>query len=259
MHPSSFNLFRILPAMIVVALAIATATVVFAEPAPKADVAPAAPPAPPSPPSSPAPLPVPDKDNAPQPAALSLAKDAIVGLFLAEPAADFPAAALWYFAPNGTVYQNISNGFSAEQLSARDARIGAAHVSGNSLRIDWADGSHASGELVRDARSFRWEHRTFHAASAVAQRSDLMGRYELRRENGSKRWFHGRIELRDDGTFRGHLSLDSSAAERVHGTWSYSGYALSMKTSAGKLLRGLVVTDGHAPYLALDGAVYVHK
>jgi hypothetical protein len=182
-----------------------------------------------------------------------------VGLFFMTrfwPATRSLEKAAWYFAPDGTVYQNLESGFSAEDLAAHGGPKGTCSIAGDKLEVTWADAKKTSSTIKRSASGtgFSWNAGIFSAVKAFEKMADVAGTYEggesLAGSSGNA-VVSKRLALRADGTFEwSGVSFASAAsnASRVSvggtgastGRWQLSGMSLILTDANGTVLRRIV-------------------
>lgn len=193
--------------------------------------------------------------NTASPAPASFSRGLPVGLFLMSRTwtqSDTEEKLAWYFAPDGTVYQNLEHGFAPADLAAHPGPKGTCRLTGNTLEITWSDHRKSSGTIQRRRTGFTWDRGTFVPARPLPAGVFLSGAYE-----GGEALSFSRnraplartLELKDDGTFlwRGvSLQSRSSHPDRIEaasngldttGRWQASGYALALVDSEGRIFR----------------------
>lgn len=75
--------------------------------------------------------------------------------------------AVWYFAPDGRVYQNLASGFSAADLQAHKGNQGTHEVAGGKLKVTWADNKVTEGGIEADGGAFHWDGGIFTPGKAL--------------------------------------------------------------------------------------------
>jgi hypothetical protein len=173
---------------------------------------------------------------------------------------------VWYFAPDGHVYQNLASGFSAEDLQAHQGNRGTYEVSGGKLKVTWADGKVTEGDIKADGTGFSWDGGIFTAVQPFDADKSLAGTYEggesFNSGGGNSASASNTLELREDGTFRraGVASVQSTSDQSVveagtqgqaDGTWKVAGYSLVLTGADGKVQRAIAF-----PYDDKDTPVY---
>jgi hypothetical protein len=190
--------------------------------------------------------------------------------------------AIWYFSPDGKAYENLSDGFSAADLAAHKGRKGTYKVSGDTMTITWADGTSSSSKIERDTGSstgFAWDMGLFTAASPFTDTKRLAGKYEggiSVGSGGNLAMVSNDLELRADGTYSmGSASSINSTTDRSTmtvggsgentGTWSASGYSLTLTDSKGTATRRIAFpwddekTAVYPDYLFWGGMMFKKK
>lgn len=161
---------------------------------------------------------------------------------------------VWYFAPDGTAYEELEHGFSPEDLAAHKGRKGSCRADGNNLVITWADGKPTSSrvEPSQSGRAFTWNMGIFTAVQAFGDPTEVAGVYEGGESlsgGGNRAALSKRLELRPDGTFRwsgvsfvgtttqsSQMSVGQVDAGST-GTWRLSDYSLLLSDSNGNVYR----------------------
>jgi hypothetical protein len=159
--------------------------------------------------------------------------------------------AAWYFAPDGTVYQNIEDGFSRDSLAAHVGPKGNATSKGRQLEVTWSDGKKSTSDVERDGAGFAWDMGIFTPVTAYENTSDIVGVYEGGESigtGGTSAAVSQRLELRADGTFTwsgvSFVGADAKArhvnanrSNESRGRWQLSGYALILTDTSGAVWR----------------------
>lgn len=213
-----------------------------------------APPSATSPPNSPA---VPSTTAVKGPASASFREGVPVGLFFMTRYWSFTSTlekAAWYFAPDGTVFQNLEHGFSREDLAAHTGPRGKARLDGKKLEVTWADGKKTSSEIEREGSGFIWEMGIFTTVRPFDYASEVAGIYEGGESlsfGGDRTIVSRRLELKADGTFTWEgvsfvgtttrsSRLSAGGTSTTTGRWQLSGYSLIFTESGGAVLRRIV-------------------
>lgn len=160
--------------------------------------------------------------------------------------------AVWYFTGDGRVYFNPT-GITAEELAGHEGRQGTAAAAGDTLTVNWRDGSVSSAPLERNGDGFNWDTGMFAPMSSFSDEAHLVGRWE----GGTSVSFSGSyaatsqtFEIRADGTFTrdAAATLASEAADpsitagssgTTAGRWVLDGYTLTMTYANGEIVRGV--------------------
>ncbi len=158
--------------------------------------------------------------------------------------------AAWYFAPGGTVYRNVYQGFSSDELAAQAGEPGRTKLDGHVMEITWPDGKKERSDIEREGNGFIWNRAIFSAVQPYADASEVVGDYEgaeALRVGGDAVALGKRLELRADGTFRWDAvsftatkpsgQLSESASGAVTGNWRLDGFSLILKDTQGNELR----------------------
>jgi hypothetical protein len=160
--------------------------------------------------------------------------------------------AAWYFAPDGTVYQNLEHGFSRADLQEHAGRKGQASADGKKLLITWGDQATTESELERDGAGFVWDRGIFSPIAAFTDRGEVAGVYEgsapATGPRASGAAFPQRLELQRDGSFRWTgcpftRPTDAANPPVEQGQWELRGFSLLLTTARGTLVRGLAFPD----------------
>ena len=88
------------------------------------------------------------KSRAVQPVPAKMVKGKPEGLFYMQKmwiATRYLEKSCWYFAPDGKFYENLTSGFSAEELAAHKGSKGTYRVSQGNLEVTWSDGKSTKG------------------------------------------------------------------------------------------------------------------
>jgi hypothetical protein len=174
--------------------------------------------------------------------------------------------AVWYFAPDGRVYQNLTDGFSAADLAAHKGPKGTLQLSGNKMSILWSDGKTENSEFERDngnAVAFMWQMGSFVPADPFGDARSLVGRWD-----GGESLIVGANKVRNaqllvlnaDGTYSWEGAAIVSGGELddgiqgsaqtttpLTGTWKLGTYSLTL--TGGKTMRRIAF-----PYNTDDNA-----
>ena len=163
--------------------------------------------------------------------------------------------AAWYFAPDGTVYQNLEHGFSRADLASHAGARGKASLADRTLEITWADGTRTRAPIERDGDSFTWDMGIFAPITAFESSGDAAGVYEssdMIAGGADPLAVAQRLELRADGTFTSEgISFSPTrkktdgvpASTPVTGRWEVSGVSLILRTADGATLRRIAFPD----------------
>ena len=164
--------------------------------------------------------------------------------------------AAWYFAPDGSVYQNLESGFSAADLAAHAGQKGTCAIVGDKLEVTWSGGKKTSSTFKRSASGtgFSWNAGIFTAVTPFASAAEVAGVYEGGESlggSGGTAAVSKRLELRADGTFTWSgvsFASTASTASRVSvggsggstGRWELTGMSLVLTDTSGAVIRRIV-------------------
>jgi hypothetical protein len=157
----------------------------------------------------------------------------------------------WYFAPDGTVYENIATGFSADDLAAHKNRKGKATVSGKKMDVTWGDGKTTSSDFEPEKGSFAWDMGIFTAVTGFKDQKEIIGKYEggeTLSKDGNFAASSKTLELRPDGTYtwEGVASFvvkddqskaSASSSGTTSGQWELKDYSLTLTDDKGNQIR----------------------
>ncbi len=170
--------------------------------------------------------------------------------------------AVWYFGADGKVYVNPEVGFSASELAEHKGLSGTYQIAGGQINIAWSNNSKSKGKLEVAEDSFSFDTATFLPVKPFQNASQMVGNYE----GGSSFTFSGNstaiaktLNLRADGTFSSsgianfsttrdetndsdtnNKELIASGRGSSTGTWSLSGYTLTLSSPGEVDLKGIV-------------------
>lgn len=168
--------------------------------------------------------------------------------------------AVWYFAPDGTAYENPSGGFSAAELAAHPGRKGTIRLEGEKLILAVTGGrgagkaSYGRYEPNPAETSFYWDMGSFIPVQGFKAGASVAGVYEggFSSGSGSTSGSVARtLTLRDDGTFSltGAASVSATSRESrasggasgslSSGTWKTSTYSLTLTDTSGRAKRAV--------------------
>ena len=159
---------------------------------------------------------------------------------------------VYYFSPDGTIYDGLQTGFSAQDLAAHKGPKGRYQLAGGKLNIRWADGSTLSSgyEPDKSGGGFAWDGGLFSRVKPFTAWQQLVGSYEGG-ESVAGAMASSSITLKADGTFvrSGIVSVSSRSSQSQvdvgsqssdGGKWSFSGYTLQLADRNGRPVRHLV-------------------
>jgi hypothetical protein len=188
---------------------------------------------------------------------------------------------LWYFAPDGRVYDTPGATFTATALARESRRHGQRALQGRTLSVTWSDGKVTSSTYQVDAagEGFSWDAGIF-SPVRPPDWSQVTGHFE----GGAS--FSGRgggatsvsgLTLRADGTFSWNTSASlraetsssvataGAAAGARTGRWRGEGYQLTLTFADGEIRRQVAfpVTSrdrpGQVEMLFFNGAMHLPK
>jgi hypothetical protein len=160
--------------------------------------------------------------------------------------------AAWYFAADGTVYQNLESGVTAADLAAHKGPKGTFKLADGNIAITWADGKTSKSQFEPDkgGPGFAWDGGLFSPVGPITDPKVVAGKFE-----GGESLSHGgnsvmnshSFEFRADGTYtrddvasvKGTTDrsvLSAGAAGTKTGTWKADGFTLIL-TDSGKTER----------------------
>lgn len=194
-----------------------------------------------------------------QPATARWTSGVPVGLYFMTrfwPATGSLEKSVWYFAPDGTVYENLVDGFSAADLAAHKGHRGKAALAGDKLEVTWADGKTTSSRFSPDKTGFGWNAGIFTAVKPLTGAAAIAGTYEGGQNLASAAGVavtSRTLELRPDGTYSsGSVASLSSKSNQSQvtagsststaapsGTWTVRGYSITLTDSTGKAKRAI--------------------
>ena len=155
--------------------------------------------------------------------------------------------AAWYFAPDGSVYQDLERGFSEQDLAAHDGRRGTCEVDGDNMTVTWANGKSTTSEIERDGDAFTWDMGIFSPVEPFDDEDVLVGTWEGGESlSGGKVAVSKSLRFDDDGTFNWSSvsflttgDLTGSAEGGTSGKWEVDGYSLILTDGSGTQYRGI--------------------
>jgi hypothetical protein len=199
-----------------------------------------------------------------------------VGLFFMTrfwPSSGSLEKSVWYFAPDGSVYRELTEGFSAADLAAHTGPKGKAARIGEDLEITWQDGKKSKAGYSATATGFGWDAGIFTPVKPISGAAAIAGSYEGGESLSSGSAVSRSIELRADGTYvRGATASVTSRSDQSQvsagasgsgsGKWTVSSYSITLTDNAGKAVRQIAFPydDTSTPitpdHLYIGGTMY---
>ena len=212
------------------------------------------------------------------PASADFAAGAPVGLYVMTrhwPATGRLERCVWYFAPDGTAYQNPEFGFAPAELAAHRGPHGRCAPTAGGLDLAWHDGKRSGGRLARDGNVFFWDRGNFLPARPFDPSLPVAGTYEGVETfaAGGNRAALGRLlVLRPDGTFYWHgvslvgqatapggISAGANGTDST-GRWHAAGFSLVLVDAQGHVYRRIAFPYADAtsatPRLYFGGTLF---
>lgn len=187
------------------------------------------------------------------PAPARVAEGVPVGLFFMTrywPATRSLEKSVWYFAPDGTVYEGLETGFSARDLSQHSGPKGMARLEGKRLEVQWPGDKKSVGDLSRSSTGFAWNAGIFTIVKPFTADTPLAGIYEGGESisfSGNRAAIAKTLELRADGTYRwSGVSFLNSASDVTQVSAGSNGEDSTGRWHAGNYSIVLVDAKGHA-------------
>jgi hypothetical protein len=204
--------------------------------------------------------PTPGTTDADRPPAATFEAGVPVGLYWMNryhPAARTVEQTVWYFAPDGTVYCNLENGYSPADLAAHAGPRGTASLEDRTLQVRWANGTVSAGPLERDRTGFTWDLGIFSAVQGFSYPSEVPGVYTGGGVGTAERGMPvvpQRLTLRPNGSFLWEgvaftptndttAARLSSATESTSGRWELAGLSLTLTAESGITVRRFAFPD----------------
>lgn len=157
--------------------------------------------------------------------------------------------AAWYFAADGTVYQNLENGVTPADLAAHKGPKGTYKLTGDQLEIAWAGKPATKSRFEPDkgGPGFAWDGGLFSPVGPITDLKIVAGKFE-----GGESLSHGgnsvmtshTFVFRADGTYtrEGVASVKGATSRSVltggatggeAGTWKADGYTIILTGANG--------------------------
>jgi hypothetical protein len=178
----------------------------------------------------------------------------------------------WYFAPDGSVYRDLSRGVSQKDLEEHKGGRGTVSVDGETMTITWSDAKTSTSKIERDGETFTWDMGIFSPVKPFDDESDLAGRWEGGESlsGGAGRAMMAKtLELRSDGTFTwssvsfltsegSRTTVSAGAQGGTSGKWDLDDYTLTLTSDDGKTYSGVAFPyhDGSKPRVFFNGILY---
>ncbi|MFY7875453.1 MAG: hypothetical protein ACOVQM_08420 [Pirellula sp.] len=153
----------------------------------------------------------------------------------------------WYFAPDGKFYENLSSGFSPEDLAAHKGPKGTYKLNQGNLEVTWSDGQSSVSPIEIETGGFNWDTGMYLPVEPFVAGKSIVGFYE----GGSSFGGEGNsvivsksLRLESDGryTMSGIATVSASSngtqarvggENQEEGRWQLDGFILSLSKSDG--------------------------
>jgi len=160
---------------------------------------------------------------------------------------------LWYFTPDGRVFDSPGGVFTPEQLERDSRRHGRGSLANKKLTVKWSDGkvTESNFEIDSAGKGFAWDAGIF-SAVAKPDWSKVSGYFEggasFSNSSGSGAAISG-LTLRSDGTFTlsrsaslrsenpTSIATAGSVAAPLEGKWKGEGYEMTLTFADGRTER----------------------
>ena len=160
---------------------------------------------------------------------------------------------LWYFTPDGRVFDSPGGVFTPDQLERDSRRHGRGSLANKKLTVKWSDGkvTESNFEIDSAGKGFAWDAGIF-SAVAKPDWSKVSGYFEggasFSNSSGSGTAISG-LTLRPDGTFTlsrsaslrsensTSIATAGSVAAPLEGKWTGEGYELTLTFADGRIER----------------------
>lgn len=153
----------------------------------------------------------------------------------------------WYFAPDGTFYENLNTGFSPDDLKAHKGSKGTYKVSGSMMEVTWSDGQSSKAEVEIVPGGFNWDTGSYLPVESFAAGKSIVGSYEGGASigGGSNSVIVSKsLRLEADGryTMSGITTATSTSngtqarvggESEAQGSWQLDGFSLTLVQSNG--------------------------
>lgn len=171
-----------------------------------------------------------------------------VGLYYMQvflPISGYVKKTAWYFAPDGTVYGDVTGGLRPADLAQVTSWKGRARMVGNQMEVRWTDGSVYIREIVYKEGGFKWASADtgfFLPVKPYTNPKELVGNYKVGFSHaGNEGDIHRSrtFTLRPDGSYS--CVLNDGIMTQTGGTWRLTdSYSILLTNRAGKSMRQLV-------------------
>lgn len=157
----------------------------------------------------------------------------------------------WYFAPDGTFYENLTTGFSPKDLEAHKGPKGTYQAGAGMLEVKWSDGQSSKSELEIVPGGFNWDTGMYMPVEAFKSGQSIAGTYEGGSSfggDGNSIIVSKTLSLNSDGTYA--MTGISSATTTSDGTqarvggqsdasgkWKLDGFMLELTGSDGQVTK----------------------
>ena len=171
-----------------------------------------------------------------------------VGLYYMQvflPISGYVKKTAWYFAPDGTVYGDVTGGLGPADLARVTSWKGRARIVGNQMEVRWTDGSVYTAEMVYKEGGFKWASADtgfFLPVKPYKSPKELVGSYQVGFSHaGNEGDIHRArtFTLRPDGTYT--CVVNDATKTQTGGTWRLTdSYSMLLTNRTGKSISQLV-------------------
>lgn len=185
----------------------------------------------------------------------------------------------WYFAPDGTVYENLSTGLTDADLAAHRGRKGKATGKDNGLTVTWTDGTQTKAPMEKDKTGFGWDMGIFTPVEPIKDAASIAGSYEggeTLSRNGSLASSARTLDLKADGTYSSGSAasvsasgngskIEGGASSSSGGKWTCTAWTITLTDAGGKSAQHLAFpyddadAKVHPAHLYIGGTLFKHR